>query len=328
MACYHPRPAWQLLGVKTASGKSVISFKDPYAVPNRSRVGIMVPCGNCIGCRLDKAQSWAIRGFHENQRYDFSSFISLTFSDDHLDPARSLIRSDFPNFMKRLRKHFQVLTSAHCEYSEHGRLRVKRKYRPFDFTHLYCGEYGEDFSRPHYHACLFGVEFADKYYWRTTDTGSLVYRSPTLERLWPFGHCEIGSVTIESISYVARYILKKINGDAAHEHYRTVDDYNQEVDRTPEFLGMSTRPAIGKRFIEEFSSDVFPNDCIVLPDGSKGPVPRYYRQRFNLTNPEVSDKLRLKRVERAQASPDNSPERLAVREACKQAKVKDLKRSL
>jgi len=37
------------------------------------------------------------------------------------------------------------------------------------------------------------------------------------------GHCEIGALTFESAAYVARYIMKKVNGDLAAEHYKRTD---------------------------------------------------------------------------------------------------------
>ena len=51
-------------------------------------------------------------------------------------------------------------------------------------------------------ACCFGLDFEDKKLWSVRD-GYRVYKSDQLEKLWPFGMSEIGSVTPESAGYVA-----------------------------------------------------------------------------------------------------------------------------
>ena len=78
-----------------------------------------------------------------------------------------------------------------------------------------CGEYGEDFSRPHYHALLFNCFCPDRKKHSTGDSGSVIYTSEALTKLCPFGLSSIGDVTFESAAYVARYVMKKITGDAA-----------------------------------------------------------------------------------------------------------------
>ena len=56
-----------------------------------------------------------------------------------------------------------------------------------------------------------------------------MYRSPRLEKLWTLGNCEIGELTFESAAYVARYIMKKINGPMAKEHYKRYDPTTGEI---------------------------------------------------------------------------------------------------
>jgi len=74
---------------------------------------------------------------------------------------------------------------------------------------------------------------------------------------------------------------------------------------------------------------VFPCDNVSLPSGDKVKVPRYYDKLLaNLTDAELADKIKSRRKERAKASPDNTPERLAQRESVKKDQLKQLKRSL
>lgn len=235
---------------------------------------------------------------HEASLYEKNCFITLTFSDDKLNEKSSLVKSDFQNFMKRLRKEFYGNSKG-------------------DVRYFHCGEYGENFARPHHHACLFNFDFPDKTLWKSSDGGNL-YRSRTLEKLWTFGYSTIGSVTYESAAYVARYVTKKINGKLAPGHYQG---------RLPEYTTMSRRPGIARDWYEKYkNTDVFPRDYIVL-NGVKGKVPKYYNRIYELTNPEEYGMLRENRIAKAKINPNNHPDRLAAAEKIQAAFDSQLKRS-
>jgi len=296
MPCYHPISAWQLLNVKTANGKPTISFKNPYARPSASRVGIQVPCGQCIGCRLERSRQWAMRCVHEAYGHDDNAFITLTYAPEHVPKDGSLIKSHFQKFMKRLRK------------------AISPKLVRF----FHCGEYGEKNHRPHYHACLFGYDFPDKVLYTIRDECRL-YRSPMLENLWPMGFATVGDVTFESAAYVARYITKKITGDLAEQHYQG---------RLPEYTTMSRRPGIGKLWYENFKGDVFPCDNVVIRGKVMKP-PRYYDKQLELSDAQLFAKIKIDRKAKAlQNASDNTSARLAVKETCKIAQFQQLKRGL
>ena len=80
--------------------------------------------------------------------------------------------------------------------------RLRKEFAPTNIRFYMCGEYGEDFSRPHFHACLFNCFFGDRKRIPGGASGSPLYRSDILERLWPFGYSSIGDVTFESAAYV------------------------------------------------------------------------------------------------------------------------------
>lgn len=264
---------------------------------------VKVPCGQCIGCRLERSRQWAIRCVHEASLYEANCFITLTYDDEHLPRDRSLDVSVFQKFMKRLRKRF----GSHIRF-------------------FHCGEYGEQFGRPHYHACIFNFDFADKYLF-TVRRGNRLYKSPSLEELWPFGYSSIGDVTFESAAYVARYIMKKVTGAPADAYYSFVDDLSGEVfDRKPEYTTMSRRPGVGKGWLEKYRTDVFPSDFIVL-GGRKMRPPKFYDRQFEADFPSDYEKLRKKRVRKGKKrGSDNTPERLRVREKVQEKRVSILKR--
>ena len=212
MVCYYP-----LKGYRSRSGKGIVFNRANGFVD----MPMAVPCGQCIGCRLERSRMWAVRCVHEASLHADNCFITLTFDDSHLSHTGTLITSDFQKFMKRLRKEFS------------GR-RIR---------YFHCGEYGEKLGRPHHHACLFGFDFSDKVLWSVRSNVKL-YRSPTLDRIWGQGYCTIGDVNFESAAYVARYVTKKITGEVAVDHYKVGVDVStgEVISKKPEFVTMSRRP--------------------------------------------------------------------------------------
>jgi hypothetical protein len=276
---------------------------------------MQLPCGQCIGCRERRARDWALRCMHEAQLYEKNCFITLTYNDDHLPPGNSLVYDDFQKFMKRLRFLYK------------GHRPLADGTRPIRF--YMAGEYGENFGRPHFHACLFNFDFDDKVLFKKAPSGELLYRSKKLESLWEFGYSSIGDVTFKSAAYVARYINKKITGKMADTHYETIDPETGEIIwRTPEFNKMSLKPGIGADWLKKYQSDVFPHDY-VISKGNKLPVPRYYNKIFKCSNPFEWDEVSHERYVNSRKNlDDNTKERLLVKKQVHLAKMSKLKRSL
>ncbi len=296
MPCYKP-----LSGYRSRLGGLTFKKSESMGQP------MDVPCGQCLGCRLMKAQEWATRCMHEVQTSPHpSSFITLTYAPEHLPPHGSLRKSDFQKFMKSLRK----------------------SVAPKKIRYYHCGEYGEDLQRPHYHACIFNHDFPDKTIHRLTSKGHQQYTSVALARLWPHGYHEIGSFTYNSAAYAARYCIKKLNGDRAEQHYKSLPDQHGEIfDLDPEYVTMSLRPGIGQAWYKKYYSDIFPDDHVVY-DGKTIKTPTYYRELHKREHPNESETLRKKRVKLAKKhAKDNTPDRLATREIVKKAQIQRLIRN-
>lgn len=295
MPCYTP-----LIGFYSAevnpTGKRSIVFDSRKAVHDLRGfpIKLEVPCGQCIGCRLERSRQWAVRCVHEASLYDKNCFITLTYDDDHVPGNGSLVKSDFQKFMKRLRKKF----GKGVRYYE-------------------CGEYGEKLQRPHYHACLFNFDFPDKELWSIRGGVSL-YRSRLLEEVWPFGFATVGDVTFESAAYVARYCTKKITGERSVGYYKG---------RVPEFVTMSRRPGIGFDWYRAFRSDVYPDDFVVIRDGIKVKPPKYYDSLYDVEHHKVLQDMKYERRLKAESNPHNNYCRLSVRHALQKLKAKQLIRS-
>lgn len=269
-------------------------------------MGLKLPCGRCIGCRLERSRQWATRCMHEASCHDENSFLTLTYSDSHLPTGGTLDKNALSLFIKRTRKMYP-----------------SRKLSYFG-----CGEYGEKLGRPHYHVLLFGLDFPDKYTSHETEQGHLVHTSPTLDKLWPFGQHLIGKVSFESAAYVARYCTKKIGGELAEEHYKRVDTLTGEIhDIEPEFMRCSLKPAIGKRWFEKYGQDI--NKGFLTHKGQKIPTPKYYEKLLAESDEYRSVMLKSERaLARDSLDPDFTLDRLRVKEDCKIYQIQTLKRKL
>ncbi len=317
MSCYKPLTAWYAKEINP-TGKRSLVFNQKYAL--QADDPLEVGCGQCAGCRLDRSRQWAIRCLHESQMFEDNSFITLTFSDPELNKREvpdSLDLTEFQRFMKRLRED-TVPKNPNCRKTNKEAFDQWQYDNGIRFFH--CGEYGEKYGRPHYHAILFNIEFKDKYLWQTRN-GMRYYRSPTLEKHWPHGMAIIGDVTFESAAYVARYIMKKVNGDNADEHYKKliIDEQTGELKDSyqikPEYTTMSRRPGIGSKWFEKYKTDVYPSDFITV-NGKKINPPKYYDKLLQQEDPYLLQDLKNERVERAREHYDNNtPERLEVRAA-------------
>lgn len=296
MPCFKPLQAYQ-----AASGEVVFYESSRHDIVR----SLSLPCGQCIGCRLERSRKWAMRCVHEASLYERNCFITLTYNDEYLPKRSQLQYSDFQKFLKRLRKFAEP--------------EVIRFYM--------CGEYGTENWRPHYHAIIFNFDFLDKVYYRRSPAGEKIFRSDILDRLWPFGFCSVGSVTFQSAAYVARYCVQKVTGFNARYHYARKDD-DGEYSLVPEFNKMSLKPGIGAEWLRRFTSDVYPRDFVVV-NGVECSAPRYYDKVFSRSNPvEFEDIQFLRESDGRSRFADNTPERLAVKEVVQKARIRSLIRSV
>lgn len=201
--------------------------------------------------------------------------------------------------------------------------RARKKLGPFRF--YMAGEYGDANGRPHYHACLFGVDFADRVYEARSPGGAKLYSSATLEALWGLGFTSVGEVTFESAAYVARYVMKKITGDAAAEHYG---------DRVPEYSRCSTGGRTGQRGIgygwfDKFAKTDVLRDGNVLVNGHRCAAPRYYRRLLRERFPLSYLPTQVAHAqEQRDAVRDSGPGRIEAKRVVLEARVGMLKRKL
>lgn len=298
MPCYHPLRAWSRgPGVK-------VSF-----IAVRGAKEIYLPCGRCVGCKLERSRQWAVRCVHEAKMWPQNCVITLTYNDANLPyngPLMTLRYEDVQLFWKRLRK----------------------RLGPFRF--FLGGEYGEANGRPHYHSALFGLDFPDKRLVGKSKVGTPLYSSAILDEVWgkaDSGRNYVGSMDFESAAYIARYC---VSTDDRQEFYEVIDPETGEIfSRVPEFGRMSNgggnafnRGGIGATWFDRYGSDVFPLDHVV----SRGRVakpPRYYDKLHERLNPEQMMLIRKNREVNSWDVPveESYSGRLRAKETCAVARI-------
>lgn len=304
-----------------------------------------VPCGQCWSCRLARSREWATRIVKESMQWqpEESHFITLTYDDENLPTDHGLQKRHFQLFMKRVRKHYpnRKIKYFHCgEYGTacknchyslflHPQSESGQKYKG-------CNNYQEGLGRPHYHAIIFGIPFTDLEPLRITSSGELINSSQTLDRLWGKGFTSVGAVTFESAAYVARYIMKKITGDKADEHYtKEVIDKNTGEILTfrvqEEYITMSTRPAIGHEYLERYYVDMAKHDGVLLErQGNAFLVkpPKYFVRKLEELDKEKYDELKNDRLKARKLinKAEHTEERMLIKQKVKQIKTSRLTR--
>lgn len=280
MPCYRPIPASQPF-----AGAAVKLW------PPLGEQHLAIPCGNCIGCKSARAAAWGKRCEHEMTRWQYNTFITLTYDDDNLPPGGHLSPRDLQLFIKRLRK------------SSSATRTILHDPKSARLSYLACGEYGSITQRAHYHILTFNCDFADKH--QTGQHGEhLLYESDTLHTLWRYGKANFGTATGASANYIAQYTLKSHN-----KHYlrRKYDDHEGWIDLTtgewhpalrpahnriiPPFLRMSLKPAIGAEWVKQYADDM--RKGFLTSNGHKYAIPRTYREALKKSGDERYDAIEL-----------------------------------
>lgn len=314
MPCYRPIRGFYAKALNP-TGKRSIVFSPSEALSTEHFDQVILPCGRCIHCRLEKSRQWAMRCMHEASLYENNCFVTLTYSDENLPLNGSLDYEAPVLFMKKLRKKFGPNIRSYG-----------------------CAEYGEKLKRPHYHLCIFNHDFHDKKpfnqkHWGNND--NRLYNSNALESLWDLGHSSVGAFTFETAAYVARYVTKKITGPDAGDHYRSTNAYTGEItERLPErAICVSRRPGLGAGWIEKFGPYLQHHDFGVV-NGKKMRSTNYYDKLFHLANPDEFEEIKRKRKIKGMLSAEKSETfdgkrgRLYVMEEVHEATAKALTRKL
>lgn len=311
MPCYKPLKAIHL--GKKLNGKKRLQFVTAFCKENhipipyneetfldfaKGRDNIMeIPCGQCIGCRLEYSRQWAMRVLEEAKNYEHNHFITLTYNElflatlcqsaqltsrEIIVPTASLIKKDLQKFIKDLRRYWEY-------HFNHDGIRF-----------FACGEYGEQYQRPHYHIAIFNLPIPDLKFYKLTATKEPLFTSKIIESIWGKGFAPIGAVTWNSAAYIARYVTKKIKGPQADEYYK-------QLGVIPEFTNMSRRPGIGREAFDKImAGEISYGEAKMLVKTNKGvqalKPARYYDKLYDNFNPDDMERIKAERKTKGETS--------------------------
>lgn len=229
----------------------------------RMRNGFPIACGRCLPCTIAHRRLWTHRLMLESMCHATSSFLTLTYSDEHLPRDASLNPEHTRLWLMRFR-------SALIDYSS------RQGIAPIRIRYYLVGEYGDQSQRPHYHAALFGVgpEFAQ-----------------IVSSTWNMGHIYLAEFNLHTAQYICGYVTKKLTSKDDTRLAR-IDEHGHTYYLHPEFSRMSRRPGIGvpamDMVLEALQTEHGINEMLSLNDvpctlqfgGRKFPLGRFLRSKL------------------------------------------------
>lgn len=315
MPCYHPRirieetSKWQ----KAADGHRYhpAKIEQPHDLHQRleelkDNINYkyqIIPCQECIGCRLEYSRQWANRGYLESKEYDENYFVTITYDEGHLPQNEEIITSEGISYTDPGDWEGTLVPEDLKKFIKNVRQIWKRDYKQDGIRFMACGEYGEEGQRPHYHIIFFNLKIPpEDLYSPCIINKNWHYKSHQLERAWtkdgevePRGFVDVSEATWNDIAYVARYITKKINGKQSEDHYA-------EKGQEKEFFRVSRMPGIGEPYFRKHWEEIYKNDEVIIKN-NKGAVsmqpPRYFDQLYEQMDPTGFEKIKKNRKKRA-----------------------------
>lgn len=292
----------------------------------------IIPCGKCIGCRLEYSKDWATKAMFEASQFKDNWFLTITYDNEHLpvaghmidpntgedkgiNPYGSLEPEDLTNFIKRLR----------IEYER------KKGHKGIRF--MACGEYGDQGHRPHYHGIFFNlpIPLTEMVFHEYNANFEPMWRCTEIERIWGKGMVVAAQVNWNTCAYVARYVTKKVGLPTQEEYYKCLGV-------KPEFFRMSRKPGIGRKYFEEHADEIYKKDEVLIHKYGGGTMkvkpPKYYDKLYDVFNHEKMEEVKKERKKVVKAvnklnyshTTSTKKEQLEIQERTKKGKASSLRR--
>lgn len=307
MSCYHPliriedRSKWETgkdgkryHPAKVYSGKDAPNDLETLKLYSAGRYKQqIIPCGKCIGCRLDYSREWANRGYLESLEYDNNYFVTITYDEEHLPQPNEIIDNNGITWYNDGTWTGGTLVPEHLtQFIKNVRQIMKRNYNEDGIRFMACGEYGTEGARPHYHIIFFNLNLPQETFYNTRIINKEIYwQNTVIERAWNKGISNISQATWNTIAYTARYITKKINGEYSEELYHANG-------KEKEFMRVSRMPGIGQNYYDKHKEEIYKNDSITIKN-KKGIVtckpPTYFDRLYEKEFPDEFEKIQKQR---------------------------------
>ena len=176
--------------------------------------GNLVPCGQCMNCRINKGRIWTSRILMENLSSEEGYFLTLTYENVHLpviegsEYVPTLQRQRFQNWIKEAHRHAGP------------------------FRHYTVGELGDDTMRPHYHMAIF-----------PSSRGQI----GAIADFWSYGNHKVDPLNTQRAGYLARYTAKKLTS-AKDKRLKSGQEPEFRTSSRRPALGVATALAIVDKY--------------------------------------------------------------------------------
>lgn len=306
MACYHPLLFGQWVdpttGVVThgilSNYQAVERIDNPCG--GNQVATYLVPCGQCSGCRADRAHGWSDRLMMESlyQGSERTWCVTLTYDDEHL-PGRDRLVLD--------RETLQPCVTGCLDLDDVSSWikRLRSALNQSGIRFYAAGEYGDNTRRPHYHVILF-ADIPDARSVKPVDGEHISLPkgrmwSPIVEQTWGKGLTDCSPAGQAAMSYVAGYVTKKLYGTHERAYQDAVDQFKnlcpEITPQPPECARMSRRPGLGVPWIREHVRECsYGTVALPTPEGARrAPLPRVAQ---NHLPPDIIQNIKQKNQER------------------------------
>lgn len=221
----------------------------------------LIPCKHCWACQLRYAAEWATRIMCETKRHKDNYFITLTYDDANLPMFESCCYTDKDGYKYEYENDGTWMGTLEPKDVNRFINTLRKHYERqgiTDIKYFYCGEYGTENGRPHYHMILMGAPLDPKQFYslKLDDKKFAHWKSKELEKWWNKGFVDVAEVEWANCSYVARYCMKKINNENDPREYA-------EAGKLKEYVRMSRRPSIGRLYYEQNKDHIYECDEII-----------------------------------------------------------------
>lgn len=323
----------------------IIKNMNSLMVTGKYRKYDIIPCGKCLGCYLEKARDKAVQLSLEQMNPEYEKdecwFITLTYEDEYL-PIHSYCDTTTG----------EILSGASTELKDlqNWIKKIRDNHPNKNIRYMAAREYGTNTLRPHYHIIIFGLPLDRELFVKIGNNanGDALWTTPQLDneiskdcwsvrrplgdrtaKMYRAGNVIIGEVTFQSISYVARYTMKKANKDYKNDWWYNAQGLDIE--------GISQSQDLGKWYYDQHKHEIYEIDLVPVlgKNGNLSRPPKSFDRLYKKEFPKEFAKVIEKRKEKMlsnmigkEKQTDMDYLSMLESEELKQKEFKDIRRAI
>lgn len=280
----------------------------------------IIPCNHCYACNLNYSAEWATRCMLEmaDRPAGTCFWMTLTYDEEHLPLYEQFqcitkntyvdghIESDTENFYNDGTWTGSLEPDHVTQFIDTIRHYYRKKENGGiqDIKYFYCGEYGTQNHRPHYHLILFGAPLDTNDFYGTHVDGKFFkehWKSKQIDKWWKYGLHEVCVLEWSNAAYTTRYCMKKLCEEPKSERIYA------SMGKIPEFVRMSK--GIGFKYYYDHIDEIYKTDSIAMKTvkGNTGAIkpPKAFDRKLEKEHPEEYERIKKERKKIAERAYNN-----------------------